>query len=101
MLKFTSALDLGRVITDITLTATITRTGMGIIGRTIGTVAIVTTATTGIITTIGTKLTEYSKHELARKRFRASNFLVKPTLRVRYFFELGESGALVPGLLAG
>jgi hypothetical protein len=58
MLKFTSALGLGRVTTDITLTATITRTGMGIIGLTIGTVAIVTTATTGIITTTGTKLTE-------------------------------------------
>ncbi len=65
MLEFTSALGLGRVTTDITLTATIIRTGMVIIGRTmatigltIGTGAIVTTATTVIITTIGTKLAE-------------------------------------------
>jgi hypothetical protein len=67
MLESTSTLGLGRVTTDITLTAPITRTGMVIIDRimatptiglTIGAVAIVTTATTGIITTIGTKLTE-------------------------------------------
>ena len=58
MLEFTSALGLGRVTTDIILTATIIRIGMVIIGRTIGTGAIVTTATTVIITTIGTKLAE-------------------------------------------
>ena len=67
MLEFTSTLGLGRVTTDITLTAIITRTDMVITGRTmatptigltIGTAAIVTTATTVIITTIGTKRTE-------------------------------------------
>jgi hypothetical protein len=67
MPEFTSTLGLGRVTTDITLTATIIRTDIVIIGRimvtptiglTIGTAAIVTTATTVIITTIGTKLTE-------------------------------------------
>jgi hypothetical protein len=67
MLKSTSASGSGRDTVGITLMATIIRTGMviidrtmatPIIGLTIGTAAIVTTATTVIITTIGTKLTE-------------------------------------------